>query len=172
MLQQILRDMWVDPELLAELGEDQKQTLFCRMREEQVRRWRIWDKEQQEQLRQGVVKSDRKTKVAFLEGLDGKPWTWVMGEHPEDKSIELILEEEAREKARKIAEKEAQELRLAYILQKEKCNKRMKILMKTIVIMHRTASITIKSQSGHVRLKTRLDFFANDFRLGPAHDIH
>ncbi len=34
-----------------------------------------------------------------------------MGEHKDDKTIEVILEEEAQEKARKLAEKEVELLR-------------------------------------------------------------
>lgn len=55
--------------------------------------------------------TDAKT-VQFLNGSDGEPWVWVMGEHDDDLSIEQILEREAREKARKQAELEAQQLRL------------------------------------------------------------
>ena len=49
--------------------------------------------------------------IGFLLGADKKEWVWVMGEHKADKSIELILEEEAQEKARLLAEQEAEELR-------------------------------------------------------------
>lgn len=105
MLQQILRDMWVDPDLLAELDETQKQTLFCKMREEQVRRWKEWDSKVQDQKYPVNINLEKSKKtVTFMNGTDGEPWVWVMGEHPDDKTIEEILEEEAREKARKLVE--------------------------------------------------------------------
>ncbi|XP_030758564.1 SH2 domain-containing protein 4A-like [Sitophilus oryzae] len=109
MLQQILRDMYVDPEILAELDEQQKQTLFCKMREEQVRRWIAWNDKLGEEST--LTKPNNKKSVSFLKGSDGEPWVWVMGEHKDDKSIEDIIKEEAIDKARKIAEKEAEQLR-------------------------------------------------------------
>lgn len=102
--------MWVDPEILAGLDEEQKQTLFCKMREEQVRKWKIWD-QQVGSEKLPVKNRNIKKSVNFLQGSDGEPWVWVMGEHENDKSIEEILKEEAIEKARNIAEKEAEELR-------------------------------------------------------------
>ncbi|XP_073993213.1 SH2 domain-containing protein 4B-like isoform X3 [Rhodnius prolixus] len=110
MLQQILDEMWIDPELLAELDESQKQTLFCKMREEQIRRWRIWD--EQNPVPTTISRKPGQKHVDFLLDAEGDPWTWVMGEHEDDKSIETILEEEAREAARQLAEKEAHNLRL------------------------------------------------------------
>lgn len=109
MLKQILRDMYVDPEILAGLDETYKQTLFCKMREEQVRRWRIWDEKQQKMASSKSKDSNKnriKRHVDFRVGDDGEPWVWVMGEHPDDLSIEEILEREAKDKARQLAEKE------------------------------------------------------------------
>ncbi|XP_076452292.1 SH2 domain-containing protein 4B-like isoform X2 [Babylonia areolata] len=108
MLQQILKDLYVDPEILAELDEDQKQVLFVKMREEQVRRWNEREEEFEKELRNNPKPSQKpgSKKVDFLQGADGCEWVWVMGEHKNDLTIEEILEKEAQQEAQQQAEQE------------------------------------------------------------------
>lgn len=112
MLQQILTDMFIEPELLAELSEDQKQVLFMKMREEQVRRWKErearLDKEDEGRPRpkKASVKS-----ISWLKASDGDVWVWVMGEHPGDKPYDQICDEVIAERAALQAQMEAEQLR-------------------------------------------------------------
>uniref|UniRef100_A0A8D3DF39 Zgc:100829 n=1 Tax=Scophthalmus maximus TaxID=52904 RepID=A0A8D3DF39_SCOMX len=83
MLQQILKDMYIDPDVLDALNEDQKKTLFLKMRQEQVRRW----KEREEKLeREGGDAEAKRTKkatsksVSWLLGRDGDVAVLVIGE--------------------------------------------------------------------------------------------
>uniref|UniRef100_A0A671M8M7 SH2 domain containing 4Bb n=1 Tax=Sinocyclocheilus anshuiensis TaxID=1608454 RepID=A0A671M8M7_9TELE len=104
MMQQILQDMYIEPELLSELNEEQKQILFYKIREEQVRRWN-------ERERRDPSHALKKKSIQWLLGSDGEVWVWVMGEAPGDKPFEDIVEELMEERARKQAQQEAQELR-------------------------------------------------------------
>uniref|UniRef100_A0A915EC97 SH2 domain-containing protein 4A n=1 Tax=Ditylenchus dipsaci TaxID=166011 RepID=A0A915EC97_9BILA len=107
-LQDILDKMYVDPELLEQLGEEQKQILFIKMREEQLRRWRDNEARVEQEQKNGSGQLPKKNRrgIKWLTGKDGEVWTWVMGDHPADMTIEQIIDKEAQEQARKIAEKE------------------------------------------------------------------
>ncbi|XP_060097027.1 SH2 domain-containing protein 4B [Heteronotia binoei] len=114
MLQQILRDMYIDPELLAELNDEQKHILFYKMREEQVRRWREREEKTREDeaglKRMARLKLKNGKRVQWLRGNDGEVWVWIMGEAPGDKPFDQISEELMAERARQQAQKEADEL--------------------------------------------------------------
>lgn len=112
MLQQIVEAGFIDPELLDELSEEQKAILFYKMRQEQVRKWKLLEEklEKDKKKKKTHSKTGLKT-VSFLQGRDGNEWVWVMGEHKNDKTIEQMLEEEAIQKAERQAEKELEEIR-------------------------------------------------------------
>ncbi|XP_066567586.1 SH2 domain-containing protein 4A [Amia ocellicauda] len=112
MLKQILADMYIEPELLAELSEGQKQILFFKMREEQIRKWKEREVklEKEEVVLKKPVKAPGK-KVSWLKGLDEDVWVWVMGEHPEDKPYNQICDNIIAERARQQAQREAEQIR-------------------------------------------------------------
>ncbi|XP_051958625.1 SH2 domain-containing protein 4B [Xyrauchen texanus] len=108
MMQQILQDMYIEPDLLAELSEEQKQILFYKIREEQVRRW---NERESRDPRPDVHKKSHRRGIQWLLGMDGEVWVWVLGEAPGDNPFEDIVEELMKERAMKLAQREAQELR-------------------------------------------------------------
>ncbi|XP_054452981.1 SH2 domain-containing protein 4A isoform X2 [Anoplopoma fimbria] len=92
MLAKILEDMWVEPEVLEALSEEQKRILFLKMREEQVRRWT--EREQREE-KEGRDNDDRPKKVhnkhvKWLLGRDGDVSVRVIGEVDEFRSSKLL----------------------------------------------------------------------------------
>ncbi|XP_005367822.1 SH2 domain-containing protein 4A [Microtus ochrogaster] len=103
MLKQILSDMFIDPDLLAELSEEQKQILFYKMREEQIRRWK--EREAAMERKECLPVKSRPKKengksVHWKLGADKKVWVWVMGEHHLDKPYDVLCDEILAERAR------------------------------------------------------------------------
>lgn len=90
MLAKILEEMWVDPDVLEALSEEQKRVLFVKMREEQVRRWRVREEEEQ---RSGLSYCNKKVKskqVSWLLGRDGDVSVIVIGETDEFRGCKLL----------------------------------------------------------------------------------
>lgn len=56
MLAQILNELYVPRELLDGLSEDQRQLLFCKMREEQVRRYHEREEDEAFKIKTGKPK--------------------------------------------------------------------------------------------------------------------
>lgn len=84
MLQQILKDMYIDPDVLEALNEDQKKTLFLKMRQEQVRRWQEredkLEREGGDAVRRTKPKKANSKSVSWLLGRDGDVAVIVIGE--------------------------------------------------------------------------------------------
>nr|XP_027783037.1 SH2 domain-containing protein 4A isoform X2 [Marmota flaviventris] len=114
MLRQILSEMYIDPDLLAELSEEQKQILFFKMREEQIRRWK--EREAAMERKESLPVKSRPKKengksVHWKLGADKEVWVWVMGEHHLDKPYDVLCSEITAERERLRTEQEAEELR-------------------------------------------------------------
>ncbi|KAB5565418.1 hypothetical protein PHYPO_G00241240 [Pangasianodon hypophthalmus] len=95
MLQQILTNMYVDPDILEALNEEQKKTLFLKMREEQVRRWKEREEKEEKEGRREKPSPKKVSfkKVSWLLGRDGDVHVCVIGETDEFKSSKLLLSE-------------------------------------------------------------------------------
>ncbi|KAI4894689.1 hypothetical protein NFI96_017068 [Prochilodus magdalenae] len=95
MLQQILADMYIDPDILEALNEEQKKTLFLKMREEQVRRWKEREEKEGKEGRKEKPKPKKGPckSVSWLLGRDGEVHVCIIGEVEETKSPKLILSE-------------------------------------------------------------------------------
>ncbi|XP_033271271.1 SH2 domain-containing protein 4A [Orcinus orca] len=114
MLKQILSEMYIDPDLLAELSEEQKQILFFKMREEQVRRWKEREAAMEKQESLPVKprpKKDNGKSVHWKLGADEEVWVWVMGEHHLDKPYDTLCDEIRAQRARLKSGQEVRELR-------------------------------------------------------------
>ncbi|KFQ55412.1 SH2 domain-containing protein 4A [Nestor notabilis] len=110
MLKQILSEMYIDPDLLAELSEEQKQILFLKMRQEQIRRWEEREAAMDKASAKKPLprKANRKS-VTWKLGADNDVWVWVMGEHPSDKSYAAICEEIQAQRAKQLVREQSKE---------------------------------------------------------------
>lgn len=88
--------MYIDPDVLEALNEEQKRILFFKMREEQVRRWK---EREEKEGKEGMKKEKLRQKkgpcktVSWLLGSDGDVHVCFIGESDDLKSPKFILSE-------------------------------------------------------------------------------
>ncbi|XP_053115614.1 SH2 domain-containing protein 4A isoform X2 [Hemicordylus capensis] len=113
MLKQILSDMYVDPELLAELSEEQKQILFFKMRQEQIRKWKEREAATTSEMapRKPALRKAHIKSVQWKLGADGDVWVWVMGEHSLDKPYDQLCGEILAERVKQQSLQDAEAVR-------------------------------------------------------------
>ncbi|MEQ2307068.1 hypothetical protein AMECASPLE_014407 [Ameca splendens] len=93
MLAQILEQMWVEPEVLEALSEEQKRILFLKMREEQVRRWKVLEEKEEREGRNNRKTRPKKAsskQVSWLLSRDGDVSVTVIGEVDEFRSSKVL----------------------------------------------------------------------------------
>ncbi|XP_054648931.1 SH2 domain-containing protein 4A [Dunckerocampus dactyliophorus] len=90
MLAKILEEMWVEPQVLEALSEEQKRILFLKMREEQVRRWREREEREGKDIVVSRPKKASSKRVSWLLGRDGDVSVIVIGEVDEFRSSKLL----------------------------------------------------------------------------------
>uniref|UniRef100_A0AC34PV74 SH2 domain-containing protein n=1 Tax=Panagrolaimus sp. JU765 TaxID=591449 RepID=A0AC34PV74_9BILA len=126
LLQDILDKMYVEPELLEQLDEEQKQTLFIKMREEQIRRWRIHEEKAEEEERKNPKQRKNGRKIQWLTGRDKEVWVWVLGEDVEEPPVQETDADEGErsndfeEQERRLLETEADFQRLREFEEQER----------------------------------------------------
>ncbi|OXB69920.1 UNVERIFIED_CONTAM: hypothetical protein H355_006575 [Colinus virginianus] len=172
MLKQILSEMYIDPDLLAELSEEQKQILFFKMRQEQIRRW----KEREAAADKVSAKKPPPKKVSTKSvqwklGADNEVWVWVMGEHPSDKSYAAICEEIQAQRAKRLANEQGKEARETDCAVTQSLQPQPAVLGETEV--QRNSKDTVEEQKEEARKNTAGTIGkSQELKKREARDVH